>query len=137
MLFLDGVYVEHPDGSLGFRWVKAPTGSELARLTQTLALRIGRHLESHGLLERDAENEYPNQVTGCFMANPTAVFNAMAHGEPYPVKAFFALGNNTLLSYANLALIKQALLNQDLVVVQEHMMTPTAQLADYVLPGGS
>jgi len=42
MLFLDGVYVERPDGALCFHWVKAPTSAELARLTQTLALRIGR-----------------------------------------------------------------------------------------------
>jgi hypothetical protein len=55
MLFLDGVYVERPDGSLSFRWVKAPT-SELTQLTQNLARRIGRYLEHQGLLERDAEN---------------------------------------------------------------------------------
>ena len=30
MLFLDGVYIEHPDGSLRFRWVQAPTSAELA-----------------------------------------------------------------------------------------------------------
>ena len=58
MLFLDGVYVERPDGSLRFRWVKAPSGAELTRLTQTLARRIGRHLERQGLVERDAENSY-------------------------------------------------------------------------------
>ena len=58
MLFLEGVYVEHPDGSLRFRWVKAPTSSELARLTQTLAQRISRYLERQRLLERDAENSY-------------------------------------------------------------------------------
>ena len=58
MLFLDGVYIERPDGSLRFRWVKAPSGAELTRLTQTLARRIGRHLERQGLLERDAENSY-------------------------------------------------------------------------------
>jgi len=58
MLFLDGVYVERPDGSLRFRWVKAPTSAELAGLTQTLARRIGRFLERQGLLERDAENSY-------------------------------------------------------------------------------
>jgi len=58
MLFLDGAYVERPDGSLRFRWVQAPTSAELARLTQTLALRIGRYLERQGLLERDAENSY-------------------------------------------------------------------------------
>ncbi len=58
MLFLDGIYVERPDGSLRFHWVKAPSGTELPRLTQMLARRIGRHLERQGLLERDAENSY-------------------------------------------------------------------------------
>ena len=28
-------------------------------------------------------------------------------------------------------------MNQDLIVAYEHMMTPTAELADYVLPGDS
>ncbi|EAR22691.1 putative transposase [Nitrococcus mobilis Nb-231] len=32
MLFLDGVYVERPDGSLRFRWVKAPTSPSLTHL---------------------------------------------------------------------------------------------------------
>jgi len=58
MLFLDGVYVERPNGTLRFRWVKAPTSVELAQLTETLARRIGRYLERQGLLERDAENAY-------------------------------------------------------------------------------
>ena len=58
MLFLDGVYVECPDGSLRFRWVKAPTSEEITKLTDTLARRIGRYLERQGLLERDAENSY-------------------------------------------------------------------------------
>ena len=58
MLFLDGVYVERPDGSLRFRWIKAPTSGEPAHLTQTLARRIGRYLERQGLLERDAEDSY-------------------------------------------------------------------------------
>ena len=52
------MYVEHRDGRLRFRWVKAPTSTELNRLTQTLAKRIGRHLERQGLLERDMENSY-------------------------------------------------------------------------------
>ncbi|MDJ0847809.1 MAG: molybdopterin-dependent oxidoreductase [Myxococcota bacterium] len=79
-------------------------------------------------------HEYANLVTGSYMANPSAVFRAMAHGEPYPVKAFFFLGNNPLMSYANMSLIHEALMNQDLVVGHEQFMTPTAQLADYVLP---
>jgi len=58
MLFLDGAYVERSEGSVRFRWVKAPTSAELTRLAQTLAQRIGRFLERQGLLERDAENCY-------------------------------------------------------------------------------
>ncbi len=81
--------------------------------------------------------EYANQITGCFMANPSATFRAMAGEGPYPVKAFFTLGNNTLLSFANMPLILKAMMNQELIVVHEQFMTPTAQLADYVLPGDS
>jgi hypothetical protein len=58
LLFLDGVYIQRPDDSLRFRWVKAPKGAELIQLTQSLARRIGRYLERQGLLERDAENSY-------------------------------------------------------------------------------
>lgn len=82
-------------------------------------------------------HRYVNQVTGCYMANPSATFRAMAGEGPYPVKAFFSLGNNTLLSFANMPLILKALMNQELIAVHEQFMTPTAQLADYVLPGDS
>ena len=58
MLFLDGVYVERPNGTARFRWVKAPTGQELTQLAHTIAHRVGRFLERQGLLERDAENSY-------------------------------------------------------------------------------
>ncbi len=58
MLFLDGVYVERPDGRLRFRAVKAPTSTELNSLAETLAWHSGRYLERQGLLELDAENSY-------------------------------------------------------------------------------
>lgn len=58
MLFLDGVYVERPNGTARFRWVKAPTSAELTQLAHTIAHRVGRFLERQGLLERDAENSY-------------------------------------------------------------------------------
>jgi anaerobic selenocysteine-containing dehydrogenase len=76
-----------------------------------------------------------DQIMGCHMANPSEVFRAMADGDPYPVKAFFVLGNNALLSYPNQQQILRGLMNQDLVVAHEIFMTPTAMLADYVLPG--
>lgn len=80
-------------------------------------------------------HEWPNPINGSNMASPSAVFRAMADGDPYAVKAFFTLGNNTLMSFANMQLIHRALMNQDLVVAFEQFRTPTAQLADYILPG--
>ena len=59
----------------------------------------------------------------------------MADGDPYPIKAFFVLGNNALLSYPNQHQIHRGMLNQELIVAHEIFMTPTAMLADYVLPG--
>ena len=57
MLFLDGVYAGGA-GSAKFRWVKAPTSSELNQLTHTIAQRLARYLERQGLLEKDIEHSY-------------------------------------------------------------------------------
>lgn len=82
-------------------------------------------------------HRYANLVGGCYMANPMAVFKAMATDEPYPIRAFFSLANNTLMSFANTRRIYDALMRQDLIISYEHMLTPTTQLADFVLPGDS
>lgn len=58
MLFPDGVYVDGPNGSARFRWVKAPTSPELTQLAHTIAHRDGCFLERQALWERDAENSY-------------------------------------------------------------------------------
>ena len=42
-------------------------------------------------------HEYANILMGSYMANPSSTFRAMADGDPYPVKAFFVLGNNPLM----------------------------------------
>ena len=80
---------------------------------------------------------WANLISGCYMANPMAVFKAMETGDPYPVKAFFAMANNTLMAYANTKRVYKALMNQELIVSFEHAMTPTAAISDYVLPGDS
>ena len=55
MLFLDGVYVERPDGSARFWCVKAPTSDEWTQLAHAIARRVGLFLERQGLLEPDAD----------------------------------------------------------------------------------
>ncbi|MEV6657274.1 molybdopterin-containing oxidoreductase family protein [Nocardia fluminea] len=95
--------------------------------------RVGEMLGPH--TERVYGNRYANLIMGSYMANPSLLFRAMSTGDPYPVKAFFTLGNNTLMSYPNQQQVRAGLLKQDLIVAHELFMTPTARLADFVLPG--
>jgi len=64
MLFLDGAYSSngHPNR---FRQVKAPSRTELTRLTHTIAQRAGRYLERQGLVERDTGNIFLAQDAVC------------------------------------------------------------------------
>jgi len=68
---------------------------------------------------------------------PMYVVKAILEGTPYPVKAMVAIGTNPLLTWPNSKLVKEALLKLDLLVVVDLFMTPTAELADYVLPASS
>ncbi len=79
---------------------------------------------------------YAYTMNAGFMATahwPTMV-RAILTGEPYPVKALIAQATNPLLWLANSRLVYQGLKASDLLVVMEVFMTPTAMLADYVLP---
>lgn len=74
-----------------------------------------------------------------FLAHQPSIWQAILTGKPYPIKAMFTWGSNPLLNAADVKLIYRALKspNLDLHVVLEHFMTPTALLADYVLPVAS
>jgi thiosulfate reductase/polysulfide reductase chain A len=67
-------------------------------------------------------------------AHPNLVWRAMLTGEPYPIRSMIVMASNPLLTQADTHLIYQALKNLDLLVVLELFQTPTAILADYVLP---
>jgi thiosulfate reductase/polysulfide reductase chain A len=74
-----------------------------------------------------------------FLAPQPLVWRAILDGEPYPIKAMITWTSNVLLNAANTKMVYKALKspNLDLHVVLEHVMTPTAMLADYVLPVAS
>jgi anaerobic selenocysteine-containing dehydrogenase len=70
-------------------------------------------------------------------AHIPTLLRAMREGKPYPVKAFLVFGNNTLSTYANTALVYDSLMKLDFMVCADLFMTPTAELADIVLPAAS
>lgn len=67
-------------------------------------------------------------------AHIPSVLKAMREEVPYPVKAFLVFGNNALTTYANTKLVYESLKKLDFMVVSDLFMTPTAELADIVLP---
>ncbi len=67
-------------------------------------------------------------------AHPPSLFHTMLTEKPYPVKAYIVVGNNTVTCYPNTQRIIDALKKLDLLVVHDLFMTPTAELADIVLP---
>jgi len=70
-------------------------------------------------------------------AHIPTLLQAMREGKPYPVKAFLVFGNNTLTTYANASAVYDALMALDFMVCADLFMTPTAELADIVLPAAA
>lgn len=65
--------------------------------------------------------------------NPS-VMTAILTGAPYPVRGMYVSGVNILVTYPNSHRTAEALRSLDFLVVASDMMTPTAELADIVLP---
>jgi len=72
----------------------------------------------------------------CFAHAPT-VYRAMINGKPYPIKAMITVSSNPMVTQANTKLVYKALKSLDLYIVMDFFMTPSAELADYVLPAAS
>jgi anaerobic selenocysteine-containing dehydrogenase len=78
----------------------------------------------------------PLEANKTSSAHARFVWDAILTSKPYPIKALIVQANNPLLQAANTRLVYDALKSQnlELSVVMDYYMTPTAQLADYVLP---
>lgn len=67
-------------------------------------------------------------------AHIPGLFRAMRTGDPYRIHALLIFGGNPLVTVANSHEVHESLTRLDLLVVTDLFMTPTAALADYVLP---
>lgn len=68
--------------------------------------------------------------------NPT-LKRAILEGKPYPVKALICWSANPLITWADTPGTYKALKKVDFLMACDLFMTPTAQLADVVLPGAT
>ncbi|MFC1917135.1 molybdopterin-dependent oxidoreductase [Chloroflexota bacterium] len=62
---------------------------------------------------------------------------AMLSGNPYPLKALYCAGGNPVINTQDCRRVWQALQKLDTLVVTDFFMTPTAELAHYVLPAAT
>ena len=74
----------------------------------------------------------PKAVTTAY-PHPRQVIDAMLTGEPYPVKALWT-SCNPMVGLEDTYTTMAALKNLDLLIVSDLFESPTAHLADYILP---
>lgn len=78
-------------------------------------------------------NDYPyRNLRKC--AHPHQVLDAIKMGRPYKIRAMLSFANNSLLSLPDSVRVYESLRELDFFVCSDFFMTPTAELADIVLP---
>lgn len=68
---------------------------------------------------------------------PSFFKQAILEEDPYPVKAFYSMCSNSMLSYADSRQTHDAFMKLDFIAVADLFMTPTAAMADIVFPVAS
>jgi len=68
---------------------------------------------------------------------PAYFRKAVLEEVPYPVKGFYGMCSNPMLSYADSRLTCEAFRKLDFIAVADVFMTPTAAMADVVLPAAT
>lgn len=79
----------------------------------------------------------PNFAGHQCQAHAPSLYRAIITGRPYPIKALITLSSNPMVTAGNTKVVYEALKKVDLYVVMDFWMTPSAELADYVLPAAS
>lgn len=127
--------------------------SFMSELELEASVELSQESKAHGLNEPDcgiqsfAGWELANERTQKLgrrlpmryltSALPVRVWNAAINGEPYKVSALIVDGANPVVTYADTQLIMQAFEALELIVVMEFIKTPTALMADYILPAAA
>ncbi|HOJ71510.1 MAG TPA: molybdopterin-dependent oxidoreductase [Syntrophorhabdaceae bacterium] len=69
--------------------------------------------------------------------NPKSVWDAIIEEKPYPVKMLFFISSNPVVTRDNAKEVYKALEKVEFMAVADFFITPTAELADIVLPAAT
>ena len=74
------------------------------------------------------------EISGLQFCHTASACRAVLYNDPYPVRGMFIIGRNILLTYPDSKLTEEMLKKLDFLVVTVTSITPTAELADILLP---
>jgi anaerobic selenocysteine-containing dehydrogenase len=95
-----------------------------------------KHLSSQQAKKRLGAERF--RLAGNFaIINPKCVWDAILDENPYPVKMLFLISSNPVLTRANAKEVYRALEKVEFMAVSDFFLTPTAELADIVLPAAT
>ena len=111
-------------------------------LFQTPNVRNVGAFGAHGMLSKE---QFAKRLGGdrfrlgsrFAILNPKAVWDAILEEKPYPVKMLYLLSTNPISTRANAQEVYRALEAVDFLAVSDFFITPTAALADIVLPAAT
>ena len=100
------------------------------------------HFGGHGLLSKE---QFAKRLGGerfrlasrFAILQPRCVWDAILDEKPYPVKMLFLISSNPVVTRPNAKDVYRALEKVDFMAVADFFMTPTAELADMVLPAAT
>lgn len=71
------------------------------------------------------------------ITHQTSLWRSIVTGDPYRIRALWIVGSNPLVTCTNSLRVEEALNLLEFTVVSDFFLTPTAQLADLVLPAAT
>ena len=119
--------------------IDAPGGQVLNRTPNVV--NVGQ-FGAHGMLPRDQfvkrlGGERFRLASRFAIIQPKCVWDAILEEKPYPVKMLFFISSNPVITRANATEVYRALEKVEFMAVADFFLTPTAELADIVLPAAT
>jgi anaerobic selenocysteine-containing dehydrogenase len=119
--------------------IDAPGGQVLYRIPDII--NVG-HFGAHGMLPRDQlekrlGGERFRLASRFAILQPKCVFDAIIKEEHYPVKMLFLISSNPMMTRPNAKAVYRALEKVEFMAVADFFLTPTAELADIVVPAAT
>ena len=114
-----------------------PGGNIQAAVPEVMSLRKLVGVDLFQGNTRQSLKQYYGISPGLPLVPSSLLIKTILSKKPYAIKSLFIQGSNPLISYAGADKVCQALHQLDFIMISDLFMTPTAALADLVLPAAT